>query len=45
MGVYPVSFTRFFDPAVGALVTQHQTAMLGGTTHLAMTHLPGQAAP
>jgi NADH-quinone oxidoreductase subunit M len=27
MGVYPSSFTRFFDPAVGAMVTQHQTAM------------------
>jgi NADH-quinone oxidoreductase subunit M len=40
MGVYPSSFTRFFDPAVGALVTQHQTAMLGGTTHLAAVTAP-----
>ena len=35
MGVYPASFTRFFDPAVNALVAQHQTAMLGRPTHIA----------
>jgi NADH-quinone oxidoreductase subunit M len=35
MGVYPSSFTRFFDPSVSAMVTAHQTAMAGGVTHLA----------
>jgi NADH-quinone oxidoreductase subunit M len=35
MGVYPASFTRFFDPSVSALVAAHQTAMLGGASHLA----------
>jgi NADH-quinone oxidoreductase subunit M len=35
MGVYPYSFTRFFDPSVSSMVTAHRTAMAGGVTHLA----------
>ena len=34
MGIYPSSFTRFFDASVGAIVTQHQAA-LASTTKLA----------
>ena len=32
MGIYPVSFTRFFDATVSAMVYQHQAAL---ATHLA----------
>ena len=34
MGVYPSSFTHFFDASVGALVEHHQAA-LAATTKLA----------
>jgi NADH-quinone oxidoreductase subunit M len=34
MGIYPTSFTRFFDASVGAMVNQHQAA-LATTTRLA----------
>jgi NADH-quinone oxidoreductase subunit M len=44
MGVYPSSFTRFFDPAVAAIAAQHQIAMSGGVTHLAQTSAAGLPA-
>jgi hypothetical protein len=34
MGIYPSSFTNYFDAAVGAMV-QHHTAALAATTKLA----------
>jgi NADH-quinone oxidoreductase subunit M len=34
MGVYPSSFTSYFDATVGAMV-QHHTAALAATTKLA----------
>ena len=36
MGVYPTSFTRFFDASVGAMVSQHQQAMLPVKAKLAL---------
>ncbi|MFI4979141.1 MAG: NADH-quinone oxidoreductase subunit M [Nevskiales bacterium] len=38
MGVYPSSFTGFFDAAVGALVEHHQAALAGTTTLAGMLH-------
>ena len=35
MGIYPTSFTRFFDASVGAMVNQHQAAALATATRLA----------
>jgi NADH-quinone oxidoreductase subunit M len=35
MGVYPSSFTSFFDASVAAMVQQHTQAMAGPTTHVA----------
>ena len=35
MGIYPYSFTRFFDASVGAMVASHQSAMAASVTHLA----------
>jgi NADH-quinone oxidoreductase subunit M len=34
MGIYPSSFTSYFDATVGAMV-QHHTAALAATTKLA----------
>jgi NADH-quinone oxidoreductase subunit M len=34
MGIYPSSFTSFFDASVGAMV-DHHTAALASTVHLA----------
>ncbi|MBV9750387.1 MAG: NADH-quinone oxidoreductase subunit M, partial [Acetobacteraceae bacterium] len=31
MGIYPSSFTRFFDASVSAMVSQHQAALATGT--------------
>jgi NADH-quinone oxidoreductase subunit M len=31
MGIYPTSFTRFFDASVSAMVTQHQAAIAHGS--------------
>ena len=31
MGIYPTSFTRFFDASVGAMVNQHQAALATAT--------------
>jgi NADH-quinone oxidoreductase subunit M len=44
MGVYPSSFTRFFDPAVAAIAAQHQVAMRDGVTHLAQSSASGLPA-
>ncbi len=42
MGVYPSSFTQFFDATVGGMVEHHQSAMNAArATHLAAAHLPG----
>ena len=35
MGIYPTSFTRFFDASVSAMVTQHQAAMAHGSHQVA----------
>jgi NADH-quinone oxidoreductase subunit M len=37
MGIYPSSFTGFFDASVGAMV-DHHTAALASTVHLAQAH-------
>jgi NADH-quinone oxidoreductase subunit M len=39
MGIYPSSFTRFWDASVGAMVTQHQAA-LAAPLHLAEATKP-----
>jgi NADH-quinone oxidoreductase subunit M len=41
MGVYPASFTHFFETSVNAMVSQHQAALTGGATRLA-ARLPDQ---
>ncbi len=35
MGIYPSSFTSFFDASVTAMVQQHAQAMAAPATHLA----------
>jgi len=36
MGIYPSSFTSFFDASTGALVQTHEQAMLTAHSHVTL---------